>query len=66
MTQRSFQLQPQLPATMLDVVTSLLPTVIASEFIPPSRVPESGLTAVLLTGAVLSLGLLARFVKNRK
>jgi len=29
-------------------------------------VPDSGLTAILVSGGVLSLGLFARFLKNRK
>jgi hypothetical protein len=32
----------------------------------PVRVPDSGMTVVLITGSVLTLGLFARFMKNRK
>ena len=34
--------------------------------IPVARVPDSGMTVVLVTGSVLTLGLFARFMKNRK
>ncbi|MBL9193175.1 MAG: hypothetical protein JNJ82_12550 [Opitutaceae bacterium] len=33
---------------------------------PPIPVPDSGATGVLLGTAVISVGLLARFLKNRK
>jgi hypothetical protein len=32
----------------------------------PVSVPDSGATGVLLGAAVISIGLLARFLKNRK
>ena len=33
--------------------------------VSPVKVPESGMTAALVIGGVLTLGLFARFVKNR-
>lgn len=33
---------------------------------PPVAVPEAGSTALLVTGSVVALGLIARLVKNRK
>ena len=40
-----------------------LSSVIATSVV---NVPDNGLTALMLGGSVLSLGLIARFVKNRK
>jgi len=44
---------------LLDIV-SLLAAV------PPTRVPDSGTTVLLLGAAIASLGLIARVIKNRK
>ena len=33
---------------------------------PVVQVPDSGMTVALMTGGVLTLGLLARFMKSRK
>jgi len=35
-------------------------------FVPPTDVPDSGMTGLLLGAGILALGLFARFVKNRK
>ena len=47
---------------MLNTLNTLLASVVA----PPVQVPESGMTLALITGGVLTLGLFARFMKNRK
>jgi hypothetical protein len=44
---------------------SLINLVLASRLAPPS-VPEYGSTGLLLGLGILSLGLVARFLKNRK
>ena len=41
-------------------------TFLASVTTPPLQVPESGMTVALITGSILTLGLFARFMKNRK
>jgi hypothetical protein len=43
---------------------NLLVTVLAS--VPTVTVPDSGTTIAIVSGGILSVGLLARFLKNRK
>jgi hypothetical protein len=48
---------------MSHLLISIVPTAIASITV---GVPDSGTTILLVSGGVLSLGLLARFLKSRK
>ena len=49
------------PPPMTSVISSLIASIV-----DPVSVPDSGMTAVLVSGSVLSLGLVARYLKNRK
>jgi hypothetical protein len=44
-------------------LSTLILTIIAVDV---SNVPDSGVTGLLLGGSVLAVGMIARFVKNRK
>jgi hypothetical protein len=45
-------------------MTIALINILAS--VPTVKVPDSGATVALVTGGVLTIGFLARFLKNRK
>ena len=57
--ERFLTLKP--PSIMLNALNCFL-----ASSVPTVQVPDSGMTVALMTGGVLTLGLVARFMKNRK